>query len=190
MAEVTTLLNALSDSEGANSEDLLSVIYEELRKMAAGKMAGERPNHTLQPTALVNEAFLRLAGSDQNWKNRRHFYASASEAMRRILVESARRRNAAKRGGGEAKLPLNESACCIPADDEKLLQVHEALAALESEEPIKAQVVKMRVFVGLTHREIADLLDLGERTVRRHWEVAKVWLFEEISGDSIREEKP
>ena len=185
MRNVTTVLNAMSEEQEGTSSELLAVIYEDLRKMAAGKMAGERSDHTLQPTALVNEAFLRLAGPDQSWQNRRHFYGAASEAMRRILIENARRKRAAKRGGAEAPVTqLRESLHDLPTGDEKLLEVHEVLDGLESVDPEKAQIVKLRFFVGLTIAEIAALLDVSERTVARHWDLAKVWLIRALRGPS------
>lgn len=183
MPDVTTILNSLQDDEDSASAELLSVVYEELRRMAAGKMAAERSDHTLQPTALVNEAFVRLVGNQGDWKNRRHFFGAASEAMRRILIESARRRNAAKRGSGAIHTQLEEAVHSFPSTDDKLLEVHEVLDALEAHDPLKAQIVKLHVFVGLTHREIASLLDLSERTTRRHWELAKIWMFQQITDD-------
>jgi RNA polymerase sigma factor (TIGR02999 family) len=196
MNDVTRVLNAMAAGDHSGSEVLLSSIYDELRRMAAGKMAGERSGHTLQATALVHEAWLRLAGnaaSDGNdngaasepnkeWQNRRHFFGAASEAMRRILVENARRRAAEKRGGGLAPTALDEELHGTPSndDDDKLLQVHEVLDALEAEDPLKAKIVKLRFFAGLNHDEIAALLDLNEKTIRRHWELAKVWLYRAI----------
>ena len=184
MPDVTTILNSLHHDEQSASTELLSLVYEELRRMAASKMAGERPDHTLQPTALVNEAFVRLVGNQDDWKNRRHFFGAASEAMRRILIESARRRQASKRGSGAVHLPLEEAVHSLPTKtDDKLIQIHEILDSLESHDPVKAQIVKLHVFVGLTHREIASLLDLSERTTRRYWELAKIWMFQQITND-------
>lgn len=179
MEDVTRVLNAMSVGDQSGSDELLASIYAELRRMAAGKMAGERSGHTLQATALVNEAYLRLAGGAGDWANRRHFFGAASEAMRRILVENARRRAADKRAG--VKTDLNEEIHELP-QDEKLLQVHEVLDELEAEDPLKARIVKLRFFVGLGHDEIAALLDVNEKTVRRHWELARVWLFRAIRG--------
>lgn len=180
---VTRILNELGSADG-ESEELLSLVYEELRRMAAGKMAAERSDHTLQPTALVHEAFLRLLGNDQSWQNRRHFYGAASEAMRRILIESARRKQAEKRGGRAVDTEYDEARHALPVADERLLQIHEVLDALESEDSLKAQIVKLRYFVGLTIPEIAALLEIGERTVGRHWELARIWLFEAIAHHS------
>jgi RNA polymerase sigma factor (TIGR02999 family) len=144
--------------------------------MAAGKMANERAGHTLQATALVNEAYLRLIGNDQSWENRRHFYGAASEAMRRILIENARRKQAEKRGSGVADTEFRESVHDLPVDDGKLLEVHEVLDELQAENPKLAEVVKLRFFVGLTVPEIAELHEVSERTITRQWDLAKVWL--------------
>lgn len=180
--DVTRIVNDLASADGG-SEELLSVVYEELRQMAAAKMGRERPDHTLQATALVNEAFLRLLGNHQSWENRRHFYGAASEAMRRILIDNARSKQAEKRGAGAIATSYDESRHARPAVDAKLLQIHEVLDELAEEDPLKAQIVKLRYFVGLTIPEIAGLLEIGERTVGRHWELARVWLFDAISGD-------
>jgi len=180
MNDVTRVLNAMAAGDESASATLLESIYDELRHMAAGKMAGERSGHTLEATALVHEAWLRLAGGEPNWENRRHFFGAASEAMRRILVENARRRAAEKRGGGLAATALNEELHGEASEDDKLLQVHEVLDELDAEDPLKAKIVKLRFFAGLGHDEIAALLDLNEKTVRRHWELAKVWLYRTI----------
>src|SRR5262245_20964166 len=146
-------------------------------------MAHQAPGHTLQPTALVHEAWLRLGGDDQPaWQNRAHFLSAAAEAMRRILVETARRKLRLKRGGRVERVELQESVIEVPVKDEKILQVHEALDVLAIEDPEKAQIVKLRFFVGLNHGEIAALLGVNEKTVRRHWEVAKVRLFQSIKA--------
>src|SRR5262245_28255218 len=151
-------------------------------------MAQEAPGQTLQPTALVHEAWVRLGGETQpDWQNRAHFLAAAAEAMRRILVENARRKLRLKRGGGQERIELHESELQAPVEDEKVLQVHEALDALAAEDPQKAEIVKLRFFVGLGHDEIAALLGVNEKTVRRHWEVAKVKLFQTITGEAGRE---
>jgi len=180
--EVTRMLNAMESGDPGQERALLEVIYAELRSMAAGKMAGERTDHTLQATALVNEAYLRLAGGGQDWKNRSHFFGAASEAMRRILVESARRRLRDKRGAGERPEPLDESQHMVADSDQRILRVNEALDELEEQDLERARIVKLRYFVGLENREIADLLGVNERTVRRHWEQAKLWLYQAIKG--------
>jgi RNA polymerase sigma factor (TIGR02999 family) len=144
-------------------------------------MARESPGQTLQPTALVHEAWLRLGGDQQPmWENRAHFLGAAAEAMRRILVEKARRKLRPKHGCNQERVELDDSAIALPAQDEQVLQVHEALESLASEDPQKAEVVKLRFFVGLKNEEIAALLGVSEKTVRRHWEVAKVKVFHSI----------
>jgi RNA polymerase sigma factor (TIGR02999 family) len=172
-----------AQGDPCSEDQLLPLVYDELRRLAAGKMSHEAPGQTLQPTALVHEAWLRLGADAQpQWQNRNHFLAAAAEAMRRILVENARRKLRLKRGGGRERVELEQSAIAAPAEDEKLLQVHEALDALAAEDPQKARIVKLRFFAGLSHEEIAALLGLNEKTVRRHWEVAKVRLFQSIKA--------
>lgn len=174
--DVTRVLNAMSS--GNDAERLFQEVYDELRRMAAARMAAEGPGHTLQATALVHEAYLRLAGATEPWANRKHFFGAAAEAMRRILVESARRRAAAKRGGDPVVLPLDENLPALESpDDGRLLLVHDALDSLAAKNPLQAAIVKMRVFAGLGHDEIAALLEVNEKTVRRHWELAKLALF-------------
>jgi RNA polymerase sigma factor (TIGR02999 family) len=182
--DVTRILNDLG-----KGGELSEALYAELKRMAAAKMTRERAGHTLQPTALVNEAWLRLVGAEGQgwWENRRHFFGAASEAMRRILVENARRRQCGKRGGGAEEIALDhapELALAAPQDDEKILQVHEALATLEKDDPLKAEIVRLRYFAGFTHAEIAHALALNEKTVRRHWTVAKIRLYRAIREDS------
>lgn len=181
MAEITQMLNAVA------GEDLLGVVYEELRRLAAGRMAREQPGHTLQPTALVHEAWLRLTSAEGNrWQNRAHFFGAAGEAMRRILVDNARRKAQLKRGGNPERVELPESQIMAPGSDDKVLQVHEVLDELAAEDPLKAEIVKLRFFVGLNHQEIADALELNEKTVRRHWEVAKLRLFQLVTRDEAK----
>ncbi|MBN2507073.1 MAG: sigma-70 family RNA polymerase sigma factor [Verrucomicrobia bacterium] len=181
MSEVTRLLQAVEQDKphgGRAAEDLLPLVYDELRKLAAYKLAHEPPGQTLQPTALVHEAWLRLAGSEHSrWENRGHFIAVAAEAMRRILIERARRRQRVRHGGGQERLDVDEIEIATPESDERLIQVHEALDQLAAEDPAKAEIVKLRFFVGLTDRETAEVLGLCERTVDRHWAYAKAWLF-------------
>jgi RNA polymerase sigma factor (TIGR02999 family) len=183
VSDVTRLLGAIDHGDSRAAEELLPLIYEELRRLAAHKMAHEAPGQTLQPTALVHEAWLRLVGDgDPGWQNRAHFFAAAAEAMRRILIDRARSKLAVRRGGGQARVEVDETALEAPADDEKLLQVHEALEVLAAEDPQKAEIVKLRFFGGLSHEEIAAVLSMNEKTVRRHWEVAKVRLFQIIKA--------
>ena len=182
MSNVTQLLGNAAGGDTISLNQLYEQVYAELRAMAVRKMAAERSGHTLQPTALVHEAYLRLGGSERfKFENRAHFFASAAEAMRRILVDSARRHGQLKRGGDQERVELNETRIAAPVEDEKLLLVNEALDALARENPLQAEVAKMRYFIGLKHEEIADALGVSEPTVRRHWAVAKVRLFELIA---------
>jgi len=179
MSDVTKLLGNAAGGDTHSLNQLYEQVYAELRTIAGKKMASERPGHTLQPTALVHEAYLRLGGADRfKFQNRAHFFASAAEAMRRILVDSARRNCQLKRGGNQERVELCETRIAAPIEDEKLLQVNEALDALVREDPVKAEVVKLRYFIGLKHQEIADALGVSEVTVRRHWAVARIRLFE------------
>jgi RNA polymerase sigma factor (TIGR02999 family) len=182
MTELTRLLNNAAGGDTVSLNHLYDLVFAELRAMAAHKMAAERPGHTLQPTALVNEAYLRLGRSEGfKFENRAHFFAAAAEAMRRILVDNARRHSQLKRGGNHERVELHETRIAAPDGDDKLLLVHEALDDLAREDPMKAEVVKLRYFVGLKHQEIADALGVSEPTVRRHWAVARVRLFELIA---------
>jgi RNA polymerase sigma factor (TIGR02999 family) len=181
MNELTKLLSKAAGGDTISLNQLYDRVYAELRGIAAHKMVSERPGHTLQPTALVNEAYLRLGSSEgYKFENRSHFFAAAAEAMRRILVDSARRRSQLKRGGNQERVEFCEAQIAAPDEDDKLLLVHEALDALAREDPMKAQVAKLRYFVGLKHQEIAEALGVSEPTIRRHWAVAKVRLFELI----------
>ena len=191
MSHVTKLLGSVSGGDTISLNQLYDQVYAELRAIAAHKMASERPGHTLQPTALVHEAYLRLGGAERfKFENRAHFFASAAEAMRRILVDSARRHGQLKRGGDQERVELCETRIAAPVEDEKLLLVHEALDALARENPMQADVAKMRYFVGLKHQEIADALGVSEVTVRRHWAVARIRLFELIAQRPTPPETP
>ena len=181
MSEVTRILQSFQRGNSGAAEELLPLVYEELRKLAAHKLANEQPGQTLQPTALVHEAWLRLVdGEAQHWDGRRHFFAAAAEAMRRILIERARRRQRHRHGGGHERVDLDDAEIAEPESDERLLQIHDALYRLAAEDPVKAEVVKMRFFVGMTGREVAEVLGVTERTVERHWAYAKAWLFRAI----------
>lgn len=181
MGHLTQLLGAAAGGDASSLSELYDQVYSELRSIAIQKMASERPWHTLQPTALVHEAYLRLGGAERfNFQNRAHFFASAAEAMRRILVESARRHAQIKRGGDQERVELNETRIAAPLEDEKLLLVNEVLDVLARESPMDAEVVKLRYFAGLKHRDIAEVLGVSEITVHRHWAVARVRLFELI----------
>ncbi len=171
----TRLLNASSVS---NDNELFAGLYAELKKIAAGRMAAERLGGILDATALVHEAWLRVQNSGpEKWRDHKQFFAAAAEAMRRILVEAARRRLAAKRGGGEPVVPLDGIDLSAPVNDERLLGIHEVLDQLEAEDEIKARIVKLRFFSGMNHDEIAALLGVNPKTVRRHRELAQIWLY-------------
>jgi RNA polymerase sigma factor (TIGR02999 family) len=182
--EVTEILSSISRGDPQSSEKLLPLVYEELRKLAASRMAQERPGQTLQATALVHEAYLRLVSgqNQQNWDHRGHFFAAAAEAMRRILVDNARRKRRPKHGGDQERVELEESEITSGIDEEKLLQVHELLDQLAAEDPQKAEVVKQKIFVGLSNAEAAAVLGISEKTVNRHWRYAKAWLYQRIQG--------
>ena len=183
MNEVTRILNAVESGEVKAAEDLIPLAYQELRRIAANKMSAERAGHTLQPTALVHEAWVRLLGPDgesPRWNSRGHFFAAAAEAMRRILIESARRKLAAKRGENPQVTEFVEDQIETEAPSERLLAVDEALTRLEAESPEFARVVKLRYFAGMTVPEIAAALDVSESTVNRNWKSAKAWLYREL----------
>ena len=171
------MLDAMARGEACAAEELLPIVYEELRRIASAKMAREAPGQTLQPTALVHEVWLRLSQqSRSDWKNREQFYAVAAEVMRRILVDRARRRRSRKHGGDLERVELDAVEIAGVENDELVLRVHETLERFAEEDPEKAQVVKMRFFVGLEYAEIATLLGVSEKTVQRHWAYAKAWL--------------
>jgi RNA polymerase sigma factor (TIGR02999 family) len=185
MNDVTRILNAIQNGDSKADAELLPLVYGELRRLAAHKMAGESPGHTLQPTALVHEAWLRLgAGEQQNWQSRAHFFAAAGEAMRRILVEHARRKLSLKRGGGAARAEFDESALVLATPPEEILKVHEALDNLAREDAAAAELVKLRYFVGMTMEEAATALGLAKRTAENLWTYARVWLHREIRRHS------
>jgi RNA polymerase sigma factor (TIGR02999 family) len=182
VSDVTQILDRVQQGDSKATEELLPLVYEELRKLAAHRMAGEVAGHTLQPTALVHEAWLRLVRTpDQAWQNRAHFFRTAAECMRRILIDNARRKLQLRHGGGSERVPLDEVDLAGEHDPRQLLHVHEALDRLAAEDPTKAEIVKLRFFVGLENREIAELLDISERTVERAWRFAKAWLLAEFS---------
>src|SRR5436190_3866191 len=178
---VTQLLEHWSHGDDTALAELTPLIYEELRRLAHRHMGGERPDHTLQTTALVNEAYLRLAGqSNPRWQNRAHFFAVAARAMRQILVSYARSNRAQKRGGGAFKIELDEAAILSPEQSQEIVDLHEALERLETLDSRKAQVVELKFFGGLNYEEIAEVLKIARMTVRRDWEFAKLWLYTEL----------
>ena len=182
MSDVTQILSRIDSGDASAAERLLPLVYDELRRLAAQKLAHEKPGQTLEPTALVHEAFLRLVGGDPNqpWNSRGHFFAAAAEAMRRILVEQARRKQRVRHGGGRARVDLDTWLLAQVDEDEDLVALDEALTRLATEEPEAAKVVSLRYFAGLTIEETALALDLSERTVNRHWAYARAWLFQQL----------
>jgi len=177
MSDVTRLLGSVDAGEPKAAEQLLALVYEDLRKLAAVRMANEKAGHTLQPTALVHEAWLKIAGDgNEHFANRRHFFKAAATAMQQILIDNARRKQRLKHGANQAGDELHESRIAMKVPSEELLAVNDALAALALEDPQAAEVVQMRYFVGMTVPEIAAALDLAPRTVDRHWAFARAWL--------------
>jgi len=180
---VTQVLNAAGRSAALPASQLLTLVYEELRRVARAKMAQEAPGQTLQATALVHEAWLRLTGDERrHWNDRTHFFAAAAEAMRRILVDNARRKRAARHGGGQQRVDMPDIASAAVEDDDKVLVVDEALEKFAALDPQKAELVKLRYFVGMTLEEAADALGVSERTAKRYWAFARAWLHEEIKA--------
>jgi RNA polymerase sigma factor (TIGR02999 family) len=183
MKEVTRILDAIQRGDSKAADALLPLVYDELRRLAAQRMAHEAPGQTLQATALVHEAWLRLGGDDQpSWQNRAHFFAAAAEAMRRILIDNARRKNYLCHGGGAERVNLDGLDLAASVDDEQLLALNEALDHLALHDATKAQVVKLRFFAGLTIGQVARVLDVSEPTVKRHWAYARAWLFREMNS--------
>jgi RNA polymerase sigma factor (TIGR02999 family) len=177
MSEVTQLLNAIEAGEPKAADQLLPLVYEELRKLAAVRLANEKPGHTLQPTALVHEAWLKIAAEgNEQFANRRHFFKAAASAMQQILIDIARRKQRLKHGANLVGEELHESRIATSVPSEELLAVNDALATLTLEDPQAAEVVRMRYFVGMTVPEIAAALNLAPRTVDRHWAFARAWL--------------
>lgn len=184
MNDVTRILTAIEQGDALASEELLPLVYNELRRMAAHKMSAERPGHTLQPTALVHEAWLKLVDSpNQSWQNRAHFFGAAAEAMRRILIARARRKQTQRRGSGVEHLDADEIEIAGPAPDDQLLALNEALDRFAVLEPQQAELVKLRYFVGLKIDEAAEVLGISEATAKRWWAYARAWLFHEIAAD-------
>jgi RNA polymerase sigma factor (TIGR02999 family) len=182
MSEVTRILSAIEQGDPHAAEQLLPLVYDELRKLAAQRLVQEKPGQTLQATALVHEAYLRLIGADpqQPWDSRGHFFAAAAEAMRRILIDNARRKRRPKHGGGRRCLSLDEALCVGEAADDELLALDEALEKFALEEPAKAQLVKLHFFAGMGLEEAGQVLGISHRSAKRHWAYARAWLYAAI----------
>ncbi|MFO0811356.1 MAG: ECF-type sigma factor [Gemmataceae bacterium] len=186
MPDVTRLLDAAAAGDARAAADLLPLVYDELRRLAAAQMVRERPGHTLDATALVHEAYLRLVGAKPQateWANRGHFFAAAAEAIRRILIDRARSKLAARHGGGRRRVPLEEGSAAVQSPD-GLLALDDVLTRFAAEEPVKAQLVKLRFFAGLTMPEAAAALGISLATAERHWAYARIWLYAALSDDA------
>jgi RNA polymerase sigma factor (TIGR02999 family) len=179
---VTRLLNSLGHGDAKAADELLAAVYAQLRQLAAGKMASERPGQTIQPTSLVHEAWLRLGGGkDQKWESRAHFFGAAAEAMRRILIENARRKQSARHGGGQQRFDVDEVEISAGVKDDELIEVNEVLEKFAALDPQKAELVKLRYFVGLTLEETAGVLGVSVPTVKRWWRYSRAWLRAEMA---------
>ena len=180
---ITILLEAVQRGDPRAAENLLAQVYHELRALAARKMSREACGHTLQPTALVHEAWLKLSAGSPSWENRAHFFGAAAEAMRRILVDRARQRHAQRRGGGDQqRIALEDADIAAPGTDDELLAIHEALDALAAHDARKAELVKLRYFTGFTIEQAAELLGISVPTAKRDWRYARAWLYREMTG--------
>jgi RNA polymerase sigma factor (TIGR02999 family) len=183
MNDATRILSAIEQGDPQASGQLLALVYDELRHLAAQQLAREKPGHTLQATALVHEAYLRLIGSDARWNSRGHFIAAASEAMRRILVENARRKKAEKHGGQRQRVDLTRADPLTQADPDAVLDLDEVLTALAAEDPAAAEVAKLRIFVGLSVEEAAQALSTSRANAYRQWAYARAWLHSRLGGE-------
>lgn len=185
MSDVTRILSAIENGDPSAAEQLLPLVYEELRKLAAAKMTAEREDHTLQATALVHEAYLRLVDNEkaQHWDSRSHFFAAAAEAMRRILVESARRKARGKHGGGRRQIPLNDADLPVSRDGEDLLAIDQALTRLAKSDETAARLVELRFFAGMTVEESAKVMGISTRSAYYAWDYARSWLRVELEAD-------
>jgi RNA polymerase sigma factor (TIGR02999 family) len=185
MSNVTRILSAIEQGDPSAAEQLLPLVYDELRKLAAQRLAREKPGQTLQATALVHDAYLRLVDADraQHWNSRGHFFAAAAEAMRRILVENARRKNRQKRGGALKRVKLIDAPGAVEVDDDRLIALDEAMTKLAQEDPVAARVVELRQFVGLGHEEVALALQISVYQARQKWTYAKAWLSNALESD-------
>jgi RNA polymerase sigma factor (TIGR02999 family) len=188
MSDVTQILGKIEAGDPSAAEQLLPLVYEELRKLAAAKMAQEQPGQTLQATALVHDAYIRLVDVDkaQHWDSRAHFFAAAAEAMRRILVGNARRKKARKRGGDIERVDVDLDRLAVPTDDDRLLALDDALAKFSQIEPVKSELVKLRYFAGLSIKESAELLGVATATADRYWAYARAWIQQEMAAKDQR----
>ncbi len=183
MNDLTRILNAIDHGDPHAADELLPLVYEQLRHLAASKMAGETPGHTLQPTALVHEAWLRLVGNQNvQWDGRAHFFAAAAEAMRRILINNARRKRAVRHGGGQQRVNLEDIDVATSAKDNEMLAVDEALEQLAVHDKTKAELVKLLYFVGLSIPEAASILGISESTAKRYWSYSRAWLLAAVEA--------
>ena len=183
MSDVTRILESIEHGDPNAADQLLPLVYSELRKLAASRMANEAPNQTLQPTALVHEAWLRLVGgTNPNFGGRAHFFGAAAEAMRRILIDKVRRKRALRHGGGQQRVDIEGMELAAPADEGELLAVNEALDKLAAQNKVEAELVKLRYFVGMTLEEAAEVLGISARTADNYWAHARAWLFREINA--------
>ncbi len=192
MSEVTCVLSSIGSGDAKSADDLLPLAYGELRQLAAARMSAERGDHTLQATALVHEAWIKLAGPDGEalqWNDRRHFYAAAAEAMRRILIDHARRKMATRRGGDWLRITFGDHAAPRSATPPEMIDLNDALDRLTAMDEEKAEIAKLRLFGGLTVGETALALDVSEATVKRRWSYVKAWLSRELKGDEVKSEE-
>jgi RNA polymerase sigma factor (TIGR02999 family) len=186
VGEVTRILSAIRNGNTQAAKELLPLVYDELRRLAALRMAHDAPGQTLQPTALVHEAWLRLGGQDQAWNGRQHFFGAAAEAMRRILIDNARRKRALRHGGGQQRMDVQEIEIAAAVKDDDLLEVNEALERFAAQDNQKAELVKLRYFTGLTIDEAAEVLGISAPTAKRWWAYARAWLHKEIEDQKGR----
>jgi RNA polymerase sigma factor (TIGR02999 family) len=185
MSDVTRILSAIEQGDPKAASDLLPLVYDELRKLAAARLVQEKPGQTLQSTALVHEAYLRLVGEGQpaDWGGRSHFFAAAAEAMRRILIDRARRKATIRRGGGLRRIDLEQASAVDDGREAELLALDDALAELERHDPQAAKLVNLRYFAGLSHQEAAQALGVGRRAADRLWSLARAWLYQRLAAD-------